>query len=871
MLKKEGPKKMTLDLLHNKIVADTVSASFEASLREVLLPMLAAKYSSEIAEVQMYEDYISDNFLSEGEWYYPFTVRTETALTTEWVKWPIAKADFEDGIPYSFIGEGPVEFSFADFVPEAFLERRGREPKYFGGEAVKIVPSAAFGGKTFLSGKYSQSFIDEMARQITSRIEHALSCSGLASSDISLSLVFAPESYLEHTSENVTYRRLLLADKSGAPRDFWVKWTRLNSAVGYGVGAEVGAEDIIFELGEDVSQKIREKEYRFLIKAGKDKYHNSMGRKNVTEWREVIKRAIRRGDLEKTAPVIVSSADDELEKKLASLLGLEDAPAKAPVEERAEQSVPESGDFARAMELAREAVSLGESSEGEPAEEPESIDAFEIAFGDEEEVLEVEAEEDESEEVLDAPEEDKTGDGSENELDEITRLAREAVLARDEESAYESEDEEEDEERFAEDADEDTEEGDGTSEEDELLSEYEIEDEYPESLDGDEEETFDIGEEEPLESYEEEDEPEEELEEEFGEEFGEESEEEPEEAPEEPPEEPDEDTALTSSQILGIVVPEDATAEEEPFFEDIEDEEGYGEPEASEQLPAAEERTAESSPEPMAAFNKELLEEKIRIEVESEYRIKYEKDARERAEREAEALRAENRALRAEIESLKKEINREHEASEQKEAEHSVEIEKLKAQIELQMRREATERDRLAEAARVALSEQRRMEEDKLRREREAAEENERLELERARAEERARIDEEREREAERIRRDIEARRESEKRAEEERASDASRCDENGRPYTYTQKTVKLLFRRSVDQNIIPRISEIVKATVSFYGKDKIHIRARAAVEDTDTVTLEFVEIPEEEMPLLANIIKVLGNSGLGIAKALVD
>ena len=82
---------------------------------------------------------------------------------------------------------------------------------------------------------------------------------------------------------------------------------------------------------------------------------------------------------------------------------------------------------------------------------------------------------------------------------------------------------------------------------------------------------------------------------------------------------------------------------------------------------------------------------------------------------------------------------------------------------------------------------------------------------------------------------------------------------------------VKLLFRRSVDPNITARIYEIIKATLEYYGKDKIYLKIKATVPNNETVNLEFVQIPMEEMDLLSNIIKVLGNSGLGIAKAIVE
>ena len=136
--------------------------------------------------------------------------------------------------------------------------------------------------------------MDEMARQLTAEIENALGVEGLADSSVELVMAFANNTYLEHISENVTYRRLMLVDKVSAPRDFWVKWTRLAGEI-----TEYSADNIRFELGEDVEQKIREKEYRYLIAEGKDGYHNSMGRKKVTEWREVVKRAAKRGELTK--------------------------------------------------------------------------------------------------------------------------------------------------------------------------------------------------------------------------------------------------------------------------------------------------------------------------------------------------------------------------------------------------------------------------------------------------------------------------------------------------------------------------------------------------------------------------------------------
>ena len=89
--------------------------------------------------------------------------------------------------------------------------------------------------------------------------------------------------------------------------------------------------------------------------------------------------------------------------------------------------------------------------------------------------------------------------------------------------------------------------------------------------------------------------------------------------------------------------------------------------------------------------------------------------------------------------------------------------------------------------------------------------------------------------------------------------------------YNYTNRNVRLVFRRSVDPNITVRIQQIMKAAVEYYGKEKMYIKVRASVPDNQTVLLEFIHIPLEEMDLLGNIIKILGNSGLGIARAIIE
>ncbi len=298
----------------------------------------------------------------------------------------------------------------------------------------------------------------------------------------------------------------------------------------------------------------------------------------------------------------------------------------------------------------------------------------------------------------------------------------------------------------------------------------------------------------------------------------------------------------------------------------------------------------ESSVEPEVVEEEQLSEvtvdlsareSEIRAEIEAKIRYEYESNARKKAEEEIEKLRSENERirtefenqlsaakreiemLRAQCEKLKEEKRRIETVAAAQEAVRRAEEEKLRAQIELQLRTEARERERLAEAARIAIEEQQRLERERAEEERLRVEEARRIEEERKRAEEAARLEAERLAEAERIRVETER-----ARAEAAKAALEASPESN---YTYTSKVVRLIFRRSVDPNITKRIHEIIKATIDYYAKHKMFLKIRATVPDSQTVCLEFVQIPMEEMELLNNIIKILGNSGLGIAKAIVE
>lgn len=336
---------MKIDLLHNKIIRDTVTEAFCESFESNLVPKLEEKYGVSLTEIQMYEDCIADGLMKDGEFYYPLTAVVYGAPKREWIKWKVDKRNFEGGVPFAYCGGGTLEFEIAEEVPEEFSEKISERALYYEGGYVKLNVSTTAPDKTFLSGKYSQTFIDEMARQITRAIENTYSVSNLANSTAEITLVFAPATYMEHIVGKVTYRRLLISARGCSARDLWIKWYAENSDAPLTVSDTVGAGEIVFELGEDVPQKVREKEYRFLVTATPDKYQASMGRKNITEWRELIKRLIKRGELVKgeaknveetlfTAPKeeaavipepaeVPTVAESEISLKLSEVLGAE--------------------------------------------------------------------------------------------------------------------------------------------------------------------------------------------------------------------------------------------------------------------------------------------------------------------------------------------------------------------------------------------------------------------------------------------------------------------------------------------------------------------------------------------------------------------
>lgn len=288
---------MRINLLYNKIVADTITEGFIESFNKTAFPKLSEMFP-DVEEAVIYEDYLSCGFNVGGGFYCPVTLICGGSLSYAFLSWRFDSKKFKDAVPYAYIGKDVLNIEVSDTAPAAVEEKiKGRVP-FFAKNGIKLTLSATAPDKTFLSGRYSQSFIDVMREKIACALEEEFNVEGVKDSTLEITLAFEPETYMEHVLDNETYRRVLISAKACAPRDLWVKWTRLDGNGTYTVSSHVNESDITFEICSDVPEKIREREYRFLMKtSGMPAYKNAMSRKNFTEWRELVKRVIKRGEL----------------------------------------------------------------------------------------------------------------------------------------------------------------------------------------------------------------------------------------------------------------------------------------------------------------------------------------------------------------------------------------------------------------------------------------------------------------------------------------------------------------------------------------------------------------------------------------------
>ncbi len=385
---------MLFDLRHHAILKQFLTESFESSLRENLVPRLLLRYGASLSGIQMYEDYLADGFVRDQKAYYPLTVVTGKTYETVWISWDFDGhgADFAGNIPYAYVGDGLLDFDLPTDVPAAFLRALEGRNRYYDGTYLPIAVETSEASVLTLAGRYSQTFLDEMGKQVTALLEKNAAVSSMIGSGIGLKLIFAPGTYMEHTSGNRTYRRLMMTDSVRTVRDLWVMWERKEGGA-YSVADTPKAGDITFFLDMPVPLSVREREYRFLVRTCPEEYEKAMATRNLTAFHTVIRRAVARGDLfdlPKEAPAVPVSpipettvcsvppfaepvpVNEETEKPLAvPPAETVPEPVSAPAEEEPQEKEPEKAD-PLLLALARAAgVPLPEKEEEkEPQDDP---------------------------------------------------------------------------------------------------------------------------------------------------------------------------------------------------------------------------------------------------------------------------------------------------------------------------------------------------------------------------------------------------------------------------------------------------------------------------------------------------------------------
>lgn len=760
---------MRLNLLHNKVVVDTLSDKFVESFNKNFMPKLRESYPS-AEEALIYEDYLSDGLFDGANFYCPVTLIEDGRTFFTFAVWKVDAKRFENSVPYSYIGSELIDFELCTDAPDFIKEKLSGKKPYIPGKHISLRIEAKAPTKTFLSGKYSQSFVDIMVSELTKKIEKEFLIGATEDSSLEFHLVFAPGTFMEHVVDNVTYRRLQLSAKSCSARDLWIKWTRLDGVGSYTLSDNADPLSISFEIAEEVPEKIREKEYRYLIAQESHlSYKTAMSRKNFVEWRELVKRVIKRGEVEKYEEESINAPVQTEE-------------IFAPVTADTAYSAPDSADFNEDISLKLKSVIEGfaEVKEPEPdTEEDINPDLKELLRG---------LISQENADALDSHE--SFGQGLElsvplSDTEETeTEAADEAQLLTEDASFCPSE---------------------ASSSDAELFS-LNI---APEETDGLSEDS------------------------------------------------PEYDAAYNGSNN-----------EAEYLSEDGEENGGneYG------QLAIQESDTIENelNPTPVYSIQAENLQKNELSEFDYD-NVRYERE--DELLSEIRELKNENEALLSSLAEKEKEslkLLEEIAALRAREVENRREVNALKESIEAKKRAEEREKDRLAEAAKLLVLEQKRLDS---------------------------------ERPVEELSQPAPAPQEPSCAVatpilkEESVAPAAWQNEESVAPVSfekpdvlseeavpavaepvkqpeevrYVYKVADISFRHPVDPNITKRIQEIIVTTVKYFGKEDVYMKIRASIPEVNMVRLEFVKIPENESALLSDIIRVLGHSKLGITKVLLD
>ena len=87
----------------------------------------------------------------------------------------------------------------------------------------------------------------------------------------------------------------------------------------------------------------------------------------------------------------------------------------------------------------------------------------------------------------------------------------------------------------------------------------------------------------------------------------------------------------------------------------------------------------------------------------------------------------------------------------------------------------------------------------------------------------------------------------------------------------YVSKRIKLLFVDAQDVRITDKLRSLIGEVIRKEGKSSVYIKMKASLQDSTTVVLDVLEIPENETDLLVEMIKYIGSAGLGIYKGTLE
>ena len=217
---------MRLNLLYNKIVADTITEGFIKSFEEIAVPKLT-KMLPDVEEIIIYDDYLSDGFAQGGTFFCPLTLVSGAKLSRAFASWRIDSKRFVDTIPYAYVGKDALNIDVSESAPLTVEEKISARTPFLTDDSIKLTLFAEAPTKTFLSGKYSQAFLDVLRENVTRALEKEFRISKIAESSLELTFSFAPESFMEHVldkDEDAEVINRIYEGHLKNPNEFWTAY-----------------------------------------------------------------------------------------------------------------------------------------------------------------------------------------------------------------------------------------------------------------------------------------------------------------------------------------------------------------------------------------------------------------------------------------------------------------------------------------------------------------------------------------------------------------------------------------------------------------------------------------------------------------------